>query len=251
MAAHVPSIGTRLDAGILTIAGTRADDSILMNLKTGKNGKVFLSVTGLGPRGRRGIVGGSLFRAKDVAEIHLLGGAGNDYLSLGGGAAEVVGDSTRLNVPGSPALTISAVIDGGDGDDNLVGGIGNDTVTGGLGNDRINGGDGANDLSGGDGNDTISGGNGADRIDGGDGADMLNGNGIHYKFTTTNEGTDGVSARSEVVVNPNGSAVDSITGGLGSDQFFSGDQAAEWVDKGGSETVLSSFPNDDTAVFVG
>jgi Ca2+-binding RTX toxin-like protein len=245
MAAHLPSIGASLDAGVLTVSGTRADDNITVSLNTGKNGKTFLAINAPGRN-----VTQTLFRARDVDEIHLLGGAGKDTLSLGGSMVEMdSAAASKLIVVAQ--VPVPAVIDGGDGDDRLTGGVGNDTITGGLGNDDIDGGDGANDLSGGDGNDTLRGGTSADRIDGGDGDDSMDGNGTHNKIEVNSMSTPPDPITIQAVINPNGSAVDTITGGAGNDQFFNGDLSSEWTDKGASETVLTAFLERDSVIFTG
>ncbi len=84
-------------------------------------------------------------------------------------------------------LTMSATVDGGDGNDCidasavtqvgvvLYGGAGNDRLTGGAGNDRMDGGTGDDELNGGCGNDVLVGGQGKDCLNGGDGNDLLDG----------------------------------------------------------------------------
>lgn len=70
-------------------------------------------------------------------------------------------------------VTQDSLVDGGDGDDNLVGGGGSDTLSGGSGEDVLSGGDGNDSLTGGSGLDQLSGGRGADTIDGGADSDTV------------------------------------------------------------------------------
>lgn len=80
--------------------------------------------------------------------------------------------------------TMTNVIDGAGGNDNitggnladqLYGGAGNDTLSGLTGNDYLSGGAGDDNLNGGDGDDLLEGGEGNDALDGGRGADVLRG----------------------------------------------------------------------------
>jgi Ca2+-binding RTX toxin-like protein len=90
-------------------------------------------------------------------------GAGNDVITLAGGAAEVHANAGN------------DVITGGAGDDKLYGGLGDDTVSGNDGNDYISGEQGNDTLYGGRGDDTIYGNSGDDVIYGNSGDDWLSG----------------------------------------------------------------------------
>jgi Ca2+-binding RTX toxin-like protein len=119
-----------------------------------------------------------------------------------------------------------AIINGTNGNDNLVGsstndilfgGLGADTLIGGLGNDILFGGLGADTLIGGLGNDILDGGSGDDILDGGLGNDILFG----------------------------GLGADTLIGGDGSDIYHvdnAGDVVTEYFDGdlGGVDTVFSS-----------
>jgi Ca2+-binding RTX toxin-like protein len=236
-----PSVGYELNAGVLSVFGTRANDTINVSPVGGKNGKLFISVKG------RNL--DQTFRAKDIAEIHVLGGAGDDTISLmqpGISLQSVPGPSGTFVMHSTvyKGVPIDALLDGGDGNDKLFGGSGDDTITGGNGDDTLNGGaEGRNDLDGGAGNDVLAGGKDADRLNGGDGDDKLNGNGLDYGDVQI-EG-DLSSGHPEisftVTKNPNGSAVDTITGGNGNDQFFSEDAVGEFADKGAGESVVNDI----------
>ncbi len=65
------------------------------------------------------------------------------------------------------------VIFGNGGDDKIDAGEGDDTVDGGTGDDRITGGNGDDSVDGGDGSDTLAGGDGTDTLNGGQGDDDI------------------------------------------------------------------------------
>jgi Ca2+-binding RTX toxin-like protein len=92
--------------------------------------------------------------------------------------ASVGNGHNSINV--SAAITLNAVLTGGDGIDHLSGGSGNDTISGGKDRDYLYGNAGNDKLSGGDGNDFLDGGAGADVLDGGDGIDTAS-----YKSSTS------------------------------------------------------------------
>lgn len=81
--------------------------------------------------------------------------AGNDWVRIGKG------------------ITLSAVIDGGPGNDILIGGPAADTLAGGPGNDKIYGRGGNDTINGGPGRDILYGGKGDDVLIGGGGADTF------------------------------------------------------------------------------
>lgn len=76
------------------------------------------------------------------------------------------------------------VLNGGEGNDNLVGGDGWDFINGGAGDDTLSGGKEGDNLDGGDGNDILLGGEGYDYLHGGTGNDTMTGGegGNHYTF---------------------------------------------------------------------
>jgi Ca2+-binding RTX toxin-like protein len=110
------------------------------------------------------------------------------------------------------------VIAGGSGGDILVGAAGNDSVTGGFGGDKISGGDGddfldgeaaGDDIDAGAGNDTVHGGSGTDQIVAGPGNDTVHSD-SSGDYIYAGEGND-------VVYVNNGSAVNMVDCGVGSD----------------------------------
>lgn len=121
--------------GILSIAGTRNNDTIVVyrikdSMALRFNGRVVAA-----------------FPLTDLNEIHIFGNGGNDDL--------------RVNGP------IRAILVGGEGNDFLQGGNGDDVLVGGGGNDRLNGRGGNDILRGDNGNDTLNGGPGDDILYGG------------------------------------------------------------------------------------
>ncbi|MGY0024921.1 calcium-binding protein [Streptomyces sp. YJ-C3] len=91
------------------------------------------------------------------------GGAGDDALTADGDASSVHGDAG------------DDVIHGGAADQNLSGDDGDDLIHGGTGNDFLYGGKGADVLYGNSGDDTLYGNSGNDRLYGGPGRDTLSG----------------------------------------------------------------------------
>ena len=200
----------------------------------------------------------------------LLGGDGNDTIgnytvdgddSIEGGAGNDViqdyyGQNTVLGGAGNDTIIASGpLIDGGDGDDNIVtyrdfsggvsavsvtGGDGNDTITtssygngsalgvtldGGTGNDSISG-TGMTEgtpevLIGGDGNDTLRGNNGNDMLQGGaDNDSLFGGNQDDTLEGGTGDDTLQGDAGNDII--EGGAGTDFITGGTGDDTIDGG-----------------------------
>lgn len=127
----------------------------------------------------------------------VIGGAGDDNLTVGEGGVVLGGDGNdTLHAAGGSIAqggnnndTIYAkgdesAVDGGAGNDviqggaerqNLSGGDGNDTVRAGAGDDFVYGGKGNDTLYGNSGNDTVYGNSGDDKLYGGAGQDTLSG----------------------------------------------------------------------------
>ena len=84
----------------------------------------------------------------------------NRIVAYGGGG----NDTITVN----SAIRLAALLDGGDGNDNLKGGAGNDILYGGAGNDLLHGGNGDDRLYGGDGNDILHGESGKNILLGGE-----------------------------------------------------------------------------------
>ena len=81
--------------------------------------------------------------ARDVARIQIAGLGGNDHLEIDESAG---------------AIGVSAILQGGDGQDVLLGGGAADVLLGGRGNDNLSGAGGHDHLFGGDGDDVLNGG---------------------------------------------------------------------------------------------
>jgi Ca2+-binding RTX toxin-like protein len=92
------------------------------------------------------------------------------------------------------------IIDGADGDDDVIeGNGGDDTIDAGEGADTVDGGTGNDEITGADGDDSVDGGEGADTLMGGDGTDTLNGG----------QGDDDIAVGGD----------DEASGGTGDDEF--------------------------------
>src|SRR5262245_58124483 len=114
---------------------------------------------------------GEKYAAADIRRIEIHGNGGDDKIKL---IANHIGPNQKL----------SALLDGGDGDDRITGSKNGETIAGGAGkdvrdgeagNDTLDGGDGDDTLLGSDGADNLSGGNGSDELWGEDGTDFLRG----------------------------------------------------------------------------
>ncbi|WP_369211581.1 calcium-binding protein [Streptomyces flavofungini] len=127
----------------------------------------------------------------------VLGGAGDDDLSVGSGGVALGGDGKDTLRGGSGSIAhgdagndtiyskgAESAVEGGSGDDeihggaqrqNLSGGDGDDTIRGGAGDDFLYGGKGNDVLRGESGDDTVYGNSGDDKLYGGTGTDTLSG----------------------------------------------------------------------------
>lgn len=122
---------------------------------------------------------GMVQRYDGVKKIVVVGGTGNDSISIGediGVPATLHGDDPNdPQATGDDHLsylgTASANLFGEDGDDVLVGGAGINALAGGAGDDEITGGSGKNTIDGGGGKDTLTAGPMGDWLDGGSGDD--------------------------------------------------------------------------------
>lgn len=133
----------------------------------------------------------TLYARPDDVTVTLIGGAGNDTLTVAG--------------------TGPARLEGGNGNDTLTGSTANDVLIGGRGRDTLDGGGGDDYLDAGAGNDVLSGGDGADVLLGGGGRDTLD----------AGPGDDTLAG---------GPARDRVAGGAGSDLFASNDRESEATD---------------------
>jgi Ca2+-binding RTX toxin-like protein len=138
-------LSAAVEAGILTVVGTDANDTITVGLNATNNTKVDVSINGT-------VTSFALLNADTTAAItgiRISGGNGDDKISV---------DQTN----GGVTLPVT-----------LLGGNGQDSLTGGAGNDVLSGGNGKDVLVGGDGNDTLMGCNGNDSLDGGLGTNVI------------------------------------------------------------------------------
>ncbi|MCA9121143.1 MAG: pre-peptidase C-terminal domain-containing protein [Planctomycetaceae bacterium] len=136
--------GVGLHDGVLQIIGTAGDDHVTVN-QTG-NGTLKVHADFIAEYANDETRD---FVLADVDRIFMLLCDGNDHATISG------------------RVTLDAVIDGGDGDDQLNGGDGSNVILGGAGNDQINGGSGRDILIGGLGEDRIVGNPESDLISGG------------------------------------------------------------------------------------
>jgi Ca2+-binding RTX toxin-like protein len=147
---------------------------------------------------------------RNISDIELKGGAGDDRLDGGAGDDQLAGGDG------------DDILQGGAGDDRLSGGRGDDTLAGGDDDDILQGGAGDDSLDGGAGDDVLVGGLGNDTLKGGDGADRF----------VFNEPSDSASGTADLVFDFNAfegdkidvSAIDANSWTLEDDAFtFIGD----------------------------
>lgn len=168
------------------------------------------------------------------------------FAPIGGGAvygdslSEVIwgsaGDDNLRGYGGDDVLYGGAGIDelwGGDGNDIIHGGDGDDIkLRGDEGNDVLYGDDGDDDVRGGDGDDLLYGGSGADRIEGDDGNDLLYGE----------DGNDALRGRTGNDVLYGGAGDDDLRGQEGDDIIHGGD--GNDTLHGGNDSTDTSAGND-------
>ncbi len=176
---------------VATITGTPGNDTMTLSLSkhnfiVTRNGKTQ-----------------TIAAMKDVKQINISLGDGNDTLTVGPGIFGVFCESGL----GNDTLT------GGDGNDTLTGGGGKDLLIGGAGDDRLNGLTSPDQLLGGDGNDRLYGGDGNDVMDGGGGVDRL--------FGGNNDDSLIGSSSNDKLYGESGN--DTLSGGKGADLMDGGD----------------------------
>ena len=137
----------------------------------------------------------------------LIGGAGNDVITGGGGA------DTILGIWGGDTLS------GGAGADRISGGEGRDYLDGQAGDDLLVGGEDDDTLYGLDGNDLLDGGQGIDYLDGGRGNDRLAG-GAQGDVLVGGHGDDLILGGADNDVSYAGPGADRVVGGGGDDRAF-------------------------------
>ena len=189
-----------LDAGALTVLGTNKNDTIRVDLELDQLRVVVNKLT-------------YHFNAADVTSLSINALNGNDRVYV------------------SDAVLIDAVINGGQGNDQLRGGGGNDTLVGEAGNDKLDGGMGDDVLSGdaghdrlagGEGNDTLNGGFGHDHLSGDAGDDVLHGEAGHDRLWG-GDGFDELFGGEGNDLLRGGLDDDFLDGGLGKDHLWGDD----------------------------
>lgn len=188
---------------VLIVTGTSGNDVIVIEPQPKKHGGFRVI------RNKRVII---TFISKDVDNIVVFAGAGNDVVVVNG------------------SLTQNAILFGEDGNDKLFGGRGNDGLDGGAGNDKLFGGAGHDVLCGGNGNDFLFGQGGNDHLGGGAGNDHLFGE-AGNDLLQGNEGNDKLfgGTGNDLVFGQEGndllfgeSGNDVLVGGVGNDKLFGG-----------------------------
>ncbi len=203
----------QLQGNCLVVGGTTGDDHIVVHPGGGPDGiKVTLNNTEYGP-----YIG--------VTCIVVYGQAGDDDIS-------VVGN-----------ISVPALLDGGDGNDDIeggdgpttiLGGNGNDEIEAGNGNDFIDAGSGNNSVHAGDGNNTILAGSGNDEIEVGNGNNVIDAGGGNNQVCS-GAGNDTITA---------GSGNDTIDAGAGNDVVNAGDGANSVSGGAGNDTITTGSGND-------
>ena len=268
-----PAVGASFSAGVLTINGDNAPNTIEVSRDAA--GKLFVN------GGAVSIKGGSPTVANTKA-IQIYGQGGNDTLSLN----EANGALPKANMYGGAG---NDTLIGGSGRDQLFGQGGNDTLLGKGGIDLLFGG--ANDdvLTGGDENDQVSGEGGNDRLiwnpgddtdlnEGGTGIDTIEvngGNGAEV-FTATANGTRvrfdrldpapfslDIGTSEKLILNANGGddsfvatgnlaalIAISVDGGTGNDTLL-GSNGADLLLGGDGNDFVDGQQGNDTALLGG
>ena len=163
-------LSATLVKGTLTVTGTDANDSITVMRAAPKSKFLAVNINGQI----------STFKASSVKHLVMIGGAGDDQLTITDTNGSVAGTHLENGGDGNDTLTGDAAndtlvgmagddsLDGGAGNDSLAGGDGNDTLTGDSGNDHLDGQAGNDDCDGGTGHDSVLGGTGTDHFHGAD-----------------------------------------------------------------------------------
>jgi Ca2+-binding RTX toxin-like protein len=179
--------------------------------------------------------------------VRAVGGAGNDVIRTGAAADTVFGDETDGTGTGTDVIetgagsdTVTAgsggsFIDAGNGNDFVTAAGGRNWILGGAGNDVLIGGTGGDLLFGEGGKDLLVGGLGADLLEGGPGTDIL----FDGQIALATPAVDTLSAvlasyvpsrrtslvgiTGRIVVTFDTGAADTLTGGTGTDWFWSND----------------------------
>ena len=162
------------------------------------------------------------------------GGDGDDEIRAGQGDDQVFGGAGNDVIYGNDG---DDFIVGADGDDRVYGRNNNDFIIGGAGNDALNGGEGNDVISGGIGHDKLYGENGNDILDGGDGNDLIYGQ----------NGNDRINGGAGNDIIYTGAGTDIVNAGDGDDKVWA-EGGANTINGGGGNDVLiaDSDANIDT-----
>src|SRR4051794_4696789 len=150
-------VQAKVHQGLLTVTGSKQDDTIALRLRPGDPSTLQLVVDGEATDD---------FKQSQVDRILIDGAAGDDQLAID--------ESNGLFTDREPAT-----LDGGSGDDTLQGSSAADTLRGGDGSDVVDGNRGADSAFLGAGDDSFvwDPGDGSDSVEGEAGADVLQFNG--------------------------------------------------------------------------
>lgn len=198
--------------GILAVTGTEKNDTIVVRQMNNR-----ISVVG---------VEGS-WNASDVKLLAVDARGGNDTVLLNSQA-----------LPWQQAITTTALVLGGAGNDKIIGGEGVNLLFGGADNDTLLGGSNQNFLLGDDGNDLLCGGASKDYLKGGAGNDILFGQGDN-DLLFGDAGIDFLYGGAGNDVLDGGSGFDYLDGGIGNDVLADDILGAVIADTQGTNTRLN------------
>jgi len=228
-------LAANLVDGLLEITGSDSDDRIIVEPGDQPGQVVVVEAPG--------VEANAVFDG--VQRIHAIGGDGDDVIQLAPGLIDPAGEA------------MSAMLDGGAGNDILTGSDGDDVLIGGLGKDQLNGADGSDtiDFSGlprrvdvslkggvarGQGKDRLTsienvvGSDYADRIRGDDGANFINGG----------AGRDDIFGLRGNDVLIGGAGRDEIRAAKGDDQLFGGNGDDRLFGGPGADAAYGGNDND-------
>ncbi len=186
---------------------------------------------------------GAAVLAELLSDQVIEGTDGDDDLLGGFGDDEINGLDGDDEIDGSQG---DDEIDGGDGDDMIMGGDGDDLIDGGDGDDEISGGDGDDEIMGGDGDDLFRPGLGSDIVDGGDGNNSVG-------YTDLDVGVT-VDLGAGMTTIGDGGGVDELMNiqnatGSDSDDTLIGDENDNVLNGGAGNDTLNGGEGNDTADF--
>ena len=191
----------------------------------------------------RGTPGDDRFTNNTNISARVVGFAGDDVITSGGGDDNVIGANGNDTIfPGNGDDYVA----GGQGDDQILetnDSTGNDRFFGGPGADTIDGGAGVDFLAGHEGNDIIRGGSDNDSIFGHDGIDQLFG-GSGRDFIYGGDGADELSGEfgNDRLLGQDGDDV--ISGGEGDDVALGGDGNDDISGEAGNDRLVGNLGND-------